>query len=96
MSAERLGIVVVSWNVRDLLARCLYSLYAELDRWPIEARVVVVDNASYDGSPDMIRLQFPQVELLAREDNPGFAKGNNLGLHHLGFGTPAGRPCASC
>ena len=92
MSDEPFGIVIVSWNVRDLLARCLYSLYAELDRWPIEARVVVVDNASYDGSPDMIRLQFPRVELLAREDNPGFAKGNNLGLHHLGFGTPAGRP----
>ena len=91
-----LGVVIVSWNVRDLLAHCLYSLFAELDRCQIEARVVVVDNASYDRSPDMIRAQFPQVELIAREDNLGFAKGNNLGLRHLGFGTPANLPLAAC
>ncbi len=92
MSDEQLGIVIVSWNVRDLLARCLYSLFAELDREPIEARVVVVDNASYDGSPDMIRSQFPRVELIAREDNLGFARGNNLGMRHLGLGTSGSLP----
>jgi hypothetical protein len=90
-----LGVVVVSWNVRDLLARCLYSLFAELKRCQLEARIVVVDNASYDGSPDMIRLQFPQVELIAREDNLGFAKGNNLGLRHLGLGASDNPPPAS-
>ncbi len=94
--SETLGVVIVSWNVRDLLARCLYSLFAELDRWQIAARVVVVDNASRDGSPDMSRLQFPQVELITREDNLGFARGNNLGMRHLGFGTPANLPPASC
>jgi GT2 family glycosyltransferase len=91
-----LGVVIVSWNVRDLLARCLYSLFAELDREQIEARVVVIDNASFDNSPDMIRAQFPQVELIAREDNLGFAKGNNLGLRHLGLGEPSNLPLASC
>ncbi len=96
MSDEQLGVVIVSWNVRDLLARCLYSLFAELDRLQIAARVVVVDNASYDGSPEMIRSQFPQVELIAREDNLGFAKGNNLGLSHLGFGVPNNLSPASC
>ena len=85
MSELRLGVVIVSWNVRDLLARCLYSLYAELDRSQIPARVVVVDNASFDNSPDMIRAQFSQVELIAREDNLGFARGNNAGLRSLGF-----------
>ncbi len=85
MSDEPLGIIIVSWNVRDLLARCLYSLLAELEREQIAARVVVVDNASYDGSPDMIRTQFPQVELIAREDNLGFARGNNFGLQRLGL-----------
>ncbi len=85
---DALGVVIVSWNVRDLLARCLYSLFAELDRAQIAARVVVVDNASYDGSPDMIRLQFPRVELIARTDNLGFAKGNNLGMRELGFRIP--------
>jgi hypothetical protein len=89
-----LGVVIVSWNVRDLLARCLYSLFTELGRGQIAARVVVVDNASHDGSPDMIRAQFPQVELIAREDNLGFAKGNNLGMRYLGFGASAGGPPA--
>ncbi len=93
---DPLGVVIVSWNVRDLLARCLYSLFAELDREQIPARVVVVDNASRDNSPDMIRLQFPQVELIAREDNLGFAKANNVGLQHLGFDQPANLPPVSC
>jgi N-acetylglucosaminyl-diphospho-decaprenol L-rhamnosyltransferase len=96
MSAEQLGIIIVSWNVRELLARCLSSVRAELERGQIAARVVVVDNASHDGSPDMIRALFPQIELIAREDNLGFAKGNNLGLRHLGFGAPAGGPPAAC
>ena len=85
MSEPQLGVVIVSWNVRDLLARCLYSLFAELERAQIEARVVVVDNASFDNSPDMIRAQFPQVELIACEDNLGFAKGSNLGIRSLGL-----------
>jgi N-acetylglucosaminyl-diphospho-decaprenol L-rhamnosyltransferase len=89
MSDLQFGVVIVSWNVRDLLARCLYSLFAELERAQIAVRVVVVDNASFDKSPDMIRAQFPQVELIAREDNLGFAKGNNLGLRHLSYGMPA-------
>lgn len=91
-----LGVVIISWNVRDLLARCLYSLYAELGRAPIAARVVVVDNASFDNSPDMVRAQFPQVELIAHEDNLGFARGNNLGLRHLGYGAPDSLPPAAC
>jgi hypothetical protein len=96
MTSPALGVVIVSWNVRDLLARCLYSLFAELDRAQIAARVVVVDNASFDNSPDMIRAQFPQVELIAREDNLGFAKGNNFGLRQLGYGVPDELPPASC
>lgn len=95
MSDPQLGVVIVSWNVRDLLARCLYSLFAELEHGQIGARVVVVDNASFDNSPDMIRAQFPQVELIAREDNLGFAKGNNLGIRHLGFDVPDNLPPAS-
>jgi len=96
MSELQLGVVIVSWNVRDLLARCLYALFAELERAQITARVVVVDNASFDNSPDMIRAQFPQIELIAREDNLGFAKANNFGMRHLGVGTPANLPPASC
>jgi N-acetylglucosaminyl-diphospho-decaprenol L-rhamnosyltransferase len=85
MTSPALSVVVVSWNVRELLARCLSSLFADLDTSRLEARVIVVDNASRDGSPEMIRTQFPRVELIAREDNLGFAAGNNLGLRALGF-----------
>jgi GT2 family glycosyltransferase len=96
MIDDQLGVVIVSWNVRDLLARCLYSLFAELDRIRIETRVVVVDNASFDESPEMIRAQFPQVELIAREDNLGFAKGNNLGMRHLGLSASSDLRPAAC
>lgn len=80
-----LAVVIVSWNVRDFLARCLESLFADIDSIPLDAHVVVVDNASRDGSAEMIRSRFPRVELIAREDNPGFAGGNNVGLRALGF-----------
>ncbi|MBI5568260.1 MAG: glycosyltransferase family 2 protein [Chloroflexi bacterium] len=75
-----LPIIIVSWNVRELLARCLTSIKAELERSQIAGRVIVVDNASHDGSPDMVRERFPQVELIALDENLGFAKGNTVGL----------------
>ena len=84
-----LAVVIVSWNVRELLARCLTSLFVDLDRCQIPARVVVVDNASRDGTLDLIRAQFPRVELIAQSGNLGFAGGNNVGLRSLGFGTVA-------
>ena len=75
-----LPIIIVSWNVRELLARCLASIQVELQRSQIAGRIIVIDNASHDGSPDMVRERFPHVELIARDDNLGFAKGNNVGL----------------
>jgi GT2 family glycosyltransferase len=72
--------------VRDLLVRCLDSLLSDLHSTAIESRVVVVDNASRDGSAETIRIRFPQVELIACEENLGFAAGNNVGLRVLGFG----------
>jgi N-acetylglucosaminyl-diphospho-decaprenol L-rhamnosyltransferase len=73
MTSPALSVVIVSWNVRELLARCLFSLCADLDASRLEARVIVVDNASHDGTPEMIRAQFPRVGLIARDDNLGFA-----------------------
>ncbi len=75
-----LPIIIVSWNVRELLARCLDSIVAELDRSSLSGRIIAVDNASHDGSPDMVRERFPHVELIASDLNLGFAKGNNVGL----------------
>jgi len=80
-----LAIIIVSWNVRELLARCLDSILAELDRSSVSGRIIVVDNASHDGSPDMVRARFPQAELIASEQNLGFAGGNNLGLKQSGI-----------
>lgn len=79
----RIAVVIVSWNVRDLLAACLTSLYADLGRAGLEAQVWVVDNASVDGSPEMVRSQFPQVHLIANRYNLGFAAGNNQALREI-------------
>jgi GT2 family glycosyltransferase len=83
-SQVQVGVVVVSWNVRELLRRCLASLSAS----PVPQRVVVVDNASADGSVDMVRAEFPAVTLLAAARNLGFTQGNNAGLRALGVLPP--------
>ena len=88
----QLAIVIVSWNVCDLLARCLQSLISDLDAAVIDARVIVVDNASRDGSVEMVRARFPQVEVMASDVNLGFASGNNAGLRVLGFGPHPSSP----
>jgi len=66
-------IVVVSFNTKSLLRECLASLGAA-------HQVIVVDNASQDGSPKMVREEFPLVELIANSDNRGFGSANNQGL----------------
>lgn len=76
-----LGVVIVSWNVRELLRGCLTSLRADLAGTP--SRVVVVDSASSDGSAQMVRDEFLGVELVPRSDNLGYVKGNNLALAAL-------------
>ena len=82
-----LAIIVVSYNVRELLRACLQATFASLARAPeIDATVWVVDNASADGSAEMVAAEFPQVRLVASRENLGFAGGNNLVLRELGFG----------
>lgn len=76
--ADDLSIVVVSWNVRDLLRNCLTSL--DRGRSALALQVIVVDNASADGSAEMVAADFPWVELIASAENAGFPAGNNLGL----------------
>jgi N-acetylglucosaminyl-diphospho-decaprenol L-rhamnosyltransferase len=69
-------IAIVSWNTRDLLQRCLESLAPEVERGVAE--VWVVDNASTDGSPDLVRERFDWVHLIASEENLGFGRAINL------------------
>jgi GT2 family glycosyltransferase len=78
MSATELSILVVSWNTRDLLRDCLRSALAGLSG--ISSEIIVVDNASADGSAEMVRREFaaePRVRLIANDRNEGFARGNN-------------------
>lgn len=73
-----LSIIVVGWNVRDFLHRALASIFNTDDAtWP---EVIVVDNASTDGTADMVRTTYPQVRLIANATNRGFAGGNNQGI----------------
>ena len=76
--ALRLSIVIVNWNTRDLLRKCLDAVYQDLPRGLVE--IWVVDNASGDGSPDMVAQDFPQVRLIRSRENLGFASANNLAL----------------
>ncbi len=78
-----LAVVIVSWNVRDLLATCLRSLFADLEQSDLDAQVWVVDNASADGTPEMVAEAFPSVRLVASRENLGFVQGNNLALNEI-------------
>ena len=82
-----LAIVIVSWNVRDLLRRCLSAVEASLAGSGIAYRTIVVDNASADGTPAMLRAEFPTAELIESGANLGFAAGNNLALRTI-FSSP--------
>lgn len=73
-----LSIIIVSWNVRELLRACLQSIDA--GRGDLDLEVIVVDGASGDGSLKMVRGSFPWVKVIACEENVGFPRGNNLGL----------------
>ena len=73
-----LSIIIVNWNTRDLLARCLSDVQSTVKK--IAYEIIVVDNNSSDDSQDTVRTQFPDVKLIANGDNAGFAKANNQGI----------------
>jgi GT2 family glycosyltransferase len=72
------SVVIVAWNAGHYLAECLSSLMTALPRREIE--VLVVDNASTDGTCEMIETKFPWVKLIKSPENLGFAKGNNVAI----------------
>ena len=78
-----IGIVIVNWNTRELLRRCLSTVFAS--EGDFSYAVVVVDNASDDGSAGMIQRAFPLVQLIANGENVGYPRANNIGLRALGF-----------
>jgi len=78
VSHPRLSIVVVNWNTRALVARCLGSVRRTARDLGVE--ILVVDNASTDGSPELISEAFPEVCLLPQCENLGFARAVNAAL----------------
>jgi GT2 family glycosyltransferase len=76
--APDVSVIVVSYNTRDILRQCLARLMQELAT--VDGEAIVVDNASVDGSADMVAREFPQVRLLRSAVNLGFAAGNNRGF----------------
>lgn len=77
------SIIIVSWNVEDLLKPCLDSLEASglIFKGPdANAEVIVVDSGSHDGTVEMVKAAYPDVILLPHDENIGFVKGNNIGL----------------
>ena len=73
-----ISIVIVSWNDSQQLQVCLESLQECTGSRTVE--ILVVDNASTDGSPEMVETLFPHVKLIRNHQNLGFAKGNNMGV----------------
>ncbi len=79
-----LSVIIVNYNTCALLRDCLTSVYNS--QGSIHFNVVVVDNASSDGSAAMVKTEFPQTDLIASKVNGGFAFANNLGLRQVDFG----------
>jgi GT2 family glycosyltransferase len=73
----KVSVIVVNWNRRDLLRACLQSLEAQT---PALFEVIVVDNGSADGSPEMVEREFPAARLIRNRENRGFCAANNQGI----------------
>jgi GT2 family glycosyltransferase len=74
----KLSVIIVNYNVRYFFEQCLVSVFAALQG--VDGEVWVVDNASTDGSVEMVRIKFPKVRLIANKKNIGFSKANNQAI----------------
>ncbi len=78
MSHPDVTVIIVSWNTREILRDCLRSVYENAGAVAFET--IVVDNASADGSAELVARDFPQVQLVVNSDNRGFAAANNQAM----------------
>jgi len=84
-----ISVIIVSWNVRELLRRCLWAVRQQItddrqqtqsDVCDLSSEVLVVDNASTDGTIEMLRAEFPDVRVIENKTNRGFTRANNQAL----------------
>lgn len=75
-----LSAIIVSWNTREMLAGCLDSVFAAMHE-KLESEIIVVDNASTDGSAEMVSERFAHVHLIRNQENIGFARANNQAIY---------------
>ena len=76
--AEKVSIIIVSYNVRNLLTECIDSVRKALEG--LDGQIVVVDNCSKDDTVDYLSKHYPDVKLIVNEENVGFAKANNQAI----------------
>ncbi|HLX86813.1 MAG TPA: glycosyltransferase family 2 protein [Terriglobales bacterium] len=77
-ASRRVSVVVVVWNAQKYVIECLDSLQQQCDKLDLE--VIVVDNASSDGTPELVAQRYPGFHLIRNSENVGFAKANNIGI----------------
>lgn len=73
-----ISIIIVNWNTKELLLKCVSSIEQEINQYKVE--IIVVDNASNDGSVQALKDFYPHVKLIQNKENLGFAKANNIGI----------------
>lgn len=76
-----LSIIIVNWNTKEMLKNCISSILENSNGLNVE--IIVVDNASSDGSGEMVKDNFPNVKLIDSGGNIGFARANNLAIPHV-------------
>src|SRR3989344_5822289 len=81
MAKSSLTIIIVSYNTKDLLEKCLTSIIKAKITYPYE--IIVSDNGSKDGSRELVKAQFKEVRLLVSSQNLGFAGGNNRAKNYV-------------
>jgi GT2 family glycosyltransferase len=79
-ASNKIGVVLINWKGAELTVPCIASLLEGTAR---PDHIVVVDNASVDGSADLVARQFPDIELIRNSDNLGFTGANNIGINSL-------------
>jgi O-antigen biosynthesis protein len=79
-TVPEVSIIIVSFNTKQLLDDCLASVRKSLQRTNTPSEIIVVENASTDGTKEMVKKKYPEVTLIVNRNNEGFGKGNNQGI----------------